>query len=229
MLCQIHIICDYKSSVKPNKAWTPTVYSCFGKEQFWFAGHQITIQESIESYGGIIWPGATALCHFLEDNQDKINLRNKKVLELGSGTGLVSIVACILGAQVIATDLPDVLGNLRFNLSRNTQGKRLHDPQVKTLVWGEDLETNFPHSTCLFDYILAADVVYHHTFLEKLLLTLKYLCQPDTTLIWSNKFRFNTDYDFLSQFKVTFDVELQAEFADLEVKIFKAKCKKNVV
>lgn len=40
---------------------------------------------------------AKALCYFLEENQDEFDLRNKKVLEIGSGTGLVSIVACILG------------------------------------------------------------------------------------------------------------------------------------
>ncbi|XP_063301286.1 protein-lysine methyltransferase METTL21C-like [Pelobates fuscus] len=224
---QEDILCDYKSSVKPNKAWAPTIYTCFAKEQFWFAGHQITIQESIEGYGGVIWPGATALCQFLEGNQDEFNLRHKKVLEIGSGTGLVSIVACLLGSHVIATDLPDILGNLRFNLSRNTNGKRLYDPEVRELVWGQDLESRFSLSTCVYDYILAADVVYYHTYLEELLHTMKYFCQPGSTLLWSNKFRFNTDYEFLSTFNTTFNVELLQEFSDLGVKIFKAKCKEN--
>ncbi|KAM8977475.1 protein-lysine methyltransferase METTL21C [Pelodytes ibericus] len=222
---QEDFICDYESSVKPNKAWAPTIYPCFGKEQLWYAGNQITIQESVESYGAVIWPGAKALCHFLEENQEEYNLRHKKVLELGSGTGLVSIVACLLGAQVIATDMSDILGNLRFNLSRNTRGKRLYDPEVRELVWGQDLQTNFPKSTCLYDYIVAADVVYHHTCLAELLQTMKHFCEPASKLIWANKFRFNSDYKFLSQFKATFDVEEIAEFPTLEVKIFKATCK----
>ncbi|XP_053313590.1 protein-lysine methyltransferase METTL21C-like isoform X2 [Spea bombifrons] len=224
---QEDIVCDYKPCFNPYKTWAPTFYPCFGKEQFWFAGHQIVVQESIESYGGVIWPGALALCHFLEDNQEEFNLQHKKVLELGSGTGLVAIVACILGAQVIATDLPDILGNLSFNLARNTRGKRLHDPEVRVLSWGQDLEINFPQSSCLYDYIFAADVVYHHAHLDKLMETMKHLCQPGTNLIWSNKFRFSTDYDFSRWFSTTFNTEVLAEFPSSEVKIFNATCKSD--
>ncbi|KAM4796500.1 protein-lysine methyltransferase METTL21C-like [Rhinophrynus dorsalis] len=219
------ILCDLQSPVEPHKAWAPTIYSCYGKEQFWFAGYQITIQEAIDGYAGLVWPGAQALCYFLEENKEEFNLRDKKVIEIGSGTGLVSIVACILGAQVTATDMADCLGNLRFNLSRNTRGKSLHNPEVRELLWGQDLESNFPKSSCVYDYIFAADVVYHHTYLDDLLETMKYLCQPGSELIWANKFRFNTDLDFLSQFNKTFDTELLAEIPDLEVKIFKAKHK----
>ncbi|XP_031752905.1 protein-lysine methyltransferase METTL21C isoform X1 [Xenopus tropicalis] len=219
------IICDFEPPLKPFKAWAPTVYTCFDKEQYWFAGYQITIQESIEEYAGVVWHAAKALCHYLEENREELNLKNKKVLEIGSGTGLVSIVACILGAEITATDMPNCLGNLRYNLSRNTKGKCLHNPEVRELVWGQDLEANFPKSSCLYDYILAADVVYHHTYLGELLETMKHLCQPETELIWANKFRFNTDYHFLSQFNTSFETELLAEFPDSEVKIFKAKHK----
>ncbi|XP_018432120.1 PREDICTED: protein-lysine methyltransferase METTL21C-like [Nanorana parkeri] len=215
--------CDLKPCIQPFKAWAPTVYSCFGKEHLWYAGYEIIIQESFEGYAGVIWPGAKALCYFLEENQDEFDLRNKKVLEIGSGTGLVSIVACILGAHVLATDVPDVLGNLRFNLVRNTRGRCLHMPEVKELVWGQDLESKYPKIPCTYDYILAADVVYHHTCLDQLLETMKHLCQPGTQLIWANKFRFNTDLDFLANFNKSFQTEVLAELPDLEVKIFKAR------
>ncbi|XP_018101021.1 protein-lysine methyltransferase METTL21C isoform X2 [Xenopus laevis] len=218
------IICDFEPPLKP-KAWAPIIYDCFDKEQYWYAGYQITIQESIEEYAGVVWHAAKALCHYLEENREELNLKNKKVLEIGSGTGLVSIVACMLGAEVTATDLPNSLGNLRYNLSRNTKGRGLHNPEVRELMWGQDLEANFPKSSCLYDYILAADVVYHHKYLDELLETMKHLCQPGTELIWANKFRFNTDYDFLSRFNTLFETELLAEVPDLEVKIFKAKHK----
>ncbi|XP_075708575.1 protein-lysine methyltransferase METTL21C [Rhinoderma darwinii] len=219
---QKDVICNVEQSVQPSKAWIPTLYSCFEKEHVWCAGYEIIIQESIEGYGGVIWPAAKALCYFLEENQDEFNLRDKNILEIGSGTGLVSIVACILGAHVIATDLPNILGNLRFNLSRNTKGRCLHIPEVKELTWGHDLQRNFQNSSCPFDYILAADVVYHHTCLDKLLKTMTYLCQPGTQLIWANKFRFNTDLDFLAAFNSSFETVVLAEYPELEVKIFKA-------
>ncbi|KAM4047074.1 protein-lysine methyltransferase METTL21C-like [Anomaloglossus baeobatrachus] len=224
---QKDVICNSEQSVQPLKAWTPTVYSCFGKEYIWCAGYEIIIQESIEGYGGVIWPAAKALSYFLEENQDEYNLRNKNIVEIGSGTGLVSIVACILGAHVIATDLPDILGNLRFNLSRNTKGRCLHIPEVRELTWGHDLQRNFQNPSTVFDYVLAADVVYHHTCLDNLLKTMKYLCQPGTLLLWANKFRFNTDYDFLSYFNRSFETEVLAEYPELEVKIFKAIYKGN--
>ena len=37
------------------------------------------------------------LCHFLETNRDKYNLTDKNVIELGAGTGLVTIVSGLLG------------------------------------------------------------------------------------------------------------------------------------
>ncbi|KAM3933570.1 protein-lysine methyltransferase METTL21C-like [Leptodactylus fuscus] len=222
---QKDVICNFEQSVQPRKEWIPTVFSCFGKEHFWCAGYEIIIQESIENYGGVIWPAAKALCYFLEENRDEFNLKNKKMLEIGSGTGLVSIVACILGAHVVATDLPEILGNLRFNLSRNTKGRCLHYPEVRELTWGHDLQRNFLNTSCVFDYILAADVVYHHTCLDKLLETMKFFCQPGTQLIWANKFRFKTDFEFLSDFHSSFETEVLAEYPELEVKIFKATCK----
>ena len=40
------------------------------------------------------------MCEFLENNQQQINLMDKAVLEIGAGTGLLSIVASLLGKCV---------------------------------------------------------------------------------------------------------------------------------
>lgn len=48
------------------------------------------------------------LCHFLETNQDGFSLRDKNVIELGAGTGLVTIVSSLLGTPWSA---PAVLGS----------------------------------------------------------------------------------------------------------------------
>lgn len=126
-----------------------------------------------------------------------------------------------LGAQVTATDLPDVLGNLQYNLLKNTLNCTTYLPEVKELVWGESLEQSFPKSTLSYDYVLASDVVYHHYFLDKLLATMAYLCQPGTVLLWANKFRFSTDYEFLDKFKQVFDTTLLAESQESSIKLFK--------
>ncbi|XP_039769214.1 protein-lysine methyltransferase METTL21C [Ornithorhynchus anatinus] len=200
----------------------PVNYDSYTTEQYLYAGKKIILQESIENYGSVVWPGAIALCQYLEEHPEEFRFQGAKVLEIGAGPGLVSIVVSILGAYVTATDLPDVLGNLQYNLSQNTQNCTPYRPEVKELVWGEDLELNFPKSTHFYDFILASDVVYHHYFLEKLLTTMKYLCQPGTVLLWANKFRFSTDYEFLEKFKQVFNTTLIAEYPESTVKIFKA-------
>ncbi|KAF5896366.1 protein-lysine methyltransferase METTL21C-like, partial [Clarias magur] len=168
-------------------SWEPSILHSPGIERFYFAGHKITIQESFDSYGALVWPGAVALCSYLETNQERVSLLDKAVLELGAGTGLVSIVACLMGAWVTATDLPDIMDNLTFNLSRNTRGRCRYTPQVAQLTWGKDLDHHFPSSIYNYDYILCADVVYYHNCLDELLFTMKHFCKHGTTLLWANK------------------------------------------
>lgn len=122
-----------------------------------------------------------------------------------------------------ATDLPVVLNNLRVNLSRNTRGNCRHTPQVAPLSWGYDLESTYPTSVYHYDYVLAADVVYHHDFLNELLVTMKHFCKPGTTVFWANKVRFESDLTFTENFKKAFHTSLLAE--DGEIKIFMATCR----
>ncbi|EHB05988.1 hypothetical protein GW7_20062 [Heterocephalus glaber] len=214
-----------ESSLHSLLKFVPTDYTSYTQEHYWFAGKRIVIQESIESFGAVVWPGATVLCQYLEEHREELNLQDAKVLEMGAGAGLVSIVASILGAQVTATDLPDVLGNLQYNLLKNTLKCTAHLPEVKELAWGEDLEENFPRSTFYYSYVLASDVVYHHYFLDKLLATMEYLSKPGTVVLWANKFRFSTDYEFLDKFKQVFDTTLLAEYPESSVKLFKGTLK----
>ncbi|XP_009425476.4 protein-lysine methyltransferase METTL21C [Pan troglodytes] len=218
-------VLEESNKIEPSlhslQKFVPTDYASYTQEHYRFAGKEIVIQESIESYGAVVWPGATALCQYLEEHAEELNFQDAKILEIGAGPGLVSIVASILGAQVTATDLPDVLGNLQYNLLKNTLQCTAHLPEVKELVWGEDLDKNFPKSAFYYDYVLASDVVYHHYFLDKLLTTMVYLSQPGTVLLWANKFRFSTDYEFLDKFKQVFDTTLLAEYPESSVKLFK--------
>ncbi|XP_046903245.1 S-adenosylmethionine-dependent methyltransferase domain-containing protein [Hypomesus transpacificus] len=207
-----------------RKRWEPSVFYSVGKESFFFAGHDITIHESLDSYGALIWPGAVALCQFLENDNQQVNLMDKAVLEIGAGTGLLSIVASLLGAWVTATDLPEILSNLTFNLSRNTKGRCRYTPQVTALTWGRDLERDFPLSACHYDYVLAADVVYHHDNLDELLATMRHFLRPGsgTTLLWANKVRFQSDVRFTESFKSSFNATLLSTLPQQEVHIYRA-------
>uniref|UniRef100_UPI003AAD9C5F uncharacterized protein n=1 Tax=Centroberyx gerrardi TaxID=166262 RepID=UPI003AAD9C5F len=208
-------------------AWAPSCYGRNGKDIYYYVGQEIAIYEYIDSYGAVMWPAALALCSFLDTNREKVNLQGKQVLELGAGTGLVAVVASLLGASVTATDLPDILGNLKANVMRNTKGRCRYTPQVVTLSWGHDLEHTYPTSVYRYDYVLAADVVYHHDFLDELLVTMKHFCQPGTTLIWANKIRFETDLTFTENFKKSFHTSLLFEDGETEMKIFMATCREG--
>lgn len=123
--------------------------------------------------------------------------------------------------------MPEVLDNLKFNISKNTRGINVQKPEVRKLVWGENLHEDYPRATHHYDFVVATDVVYHHTALDSLLATISYLCQPGTVFIWANKFRFSTDYDFLDKVNNLLNVTHLAEFPDSNVKLFKGTVREN--
>lgn len=175
--------------------------------------HRSGIQEKIVQLNNI---------SLLSLYQQRHGLEMQMVIVLSSRKGNCGhITISLLGAQVTATDLPDILGNLQYNLLKNTLECTAHLPEVKELVWGEDLDQKFPRSNFYYDYVLASDVVYHHYFLDKLLATMVHLSQPGTVVLWANKFRFSADYDFLDKFKQVFDTTLVAEHSESSVKLFK--------
>ncbi|XP_069746791.1 protein-lysine methyltransferase METTL21C-like isoform X2 [Narcine bancroftii] len=204
-----------------RRVWLPSTYGYIPKESYQFAGYDITIHEAIDHFGAVIWPGAVELSHFLENNWKEFKLDDKNVIELGAGTGLLSIVACLLGAYVTATDLSCAIGNLQSNLMRNTRNRCKYQSRVKELAWNIDLDRKFPHSDLHYHYILAADVVYHHDHLDDLLATFDYFCQPGSVILWANKLRFKSDYDFLEKFKLKFDTVILADDTDSEMIIVK--------
>ncbi|XP_023855333.1 protein-lysine methyltransferase METTL21C-like isoform X1 [Salvelinus sp. IW2-2015] len=182
------------------------------------------MEHKMNASSGFLTLTAVALSQFLENNRQQVNFLDKAVLEIGAGTGLLSIVASLLGAWVTATDLPEILPNLTFNLSRNSKGRCRYTPQVTALTWGHDLEKDFPSTSCHYDYVLAADVVYHHNYLEELLATMHHFCKPGsgTTLMWANKVRFQSDLKFTERFKSCFDTTLMTELKEGDVMIYKA-------
>ncbi|KAA8595830.1 hypothetical protein FQN60_011121 [Etheostoma spectabile] len=168
-------------------AWVPCFFYKADKEVYNYVGQEIIIRCGLDSYAGMIWPAVSSGSLSLSGHP------SRTVESYGQG-----------GAWVTATDLPEALSNLRANLNRNTRGHCRYTPQVATLSWGDGLERCYPTSVYRYDYVLAADVVYHHDFLDELLVTMKHFCKPGTTLIWANKVRYETDLTFMEKFKKAF-------------------------
>ncbi|KAM5326875.1 protein N-lysine methyltransferase METTL21A isoform 2-T2 [Glossophaga mutica] len=84
---------------------------------FSFANHTIQIRQDWRQLGvaAVVWDAAVVLSTYLETGA--VELRGRSAVELGAGTGLVGIVAALLGRQ-----------NWKTWASRNQHGDRRTDP-----------------------------------------------------------------------------------------------------
>ncbi|XP_072239275.1 EEF1A lysine methyltransferase 3-like [Leuresthes tenuis] len=132
-----------------------------------------------------VWEAALHLCRYLEEQS--VELRGKRVIELGAGTGVVGILAARLGAEVTLTDLPLAIPQLQANVSANmpSSGWPSAPPTVLPLSWGED-HVNFPSD---WDLVLGADIIYLPETYPLLVETLAHLCKKGAVAYLSSKMR----------------------------------------
>lgn len=124
-----------------------------------------------DSVGLQSWASSIHFARLLAGDPAKygINLHEtQRILELGAGTGLLSIVASkvisSLGGngltKIVATDYhPGVLKNLQKNIDINFTSTHQPFVDVHTLDW--QFPSSGPPFDVRFDTILAADVIYH--------------------------------------------------------------------
>ncbi|KAJ3373908.1 hypothetical protein GGF31_008793 [Allomyces arbusculus] len=156
--------------------------------------HSLQIAELTDTHhhGTTVWPAGETLCFYFRDLAAKSTngLSGKRVLELGSGTGILAVYLALLGAAVVATDqdVPVILDNLRANVDRNRPsaltgtGATSYDVVVTAHNWGTvpsaalDQLARLPASSWAsgidndpsagdsqavpWDYIIAADCIY---------------------------------------------------------------------
>lgn len=101
-------------------------------------------------YGEYIWPTPLFMCEFLKRNPEIV--RGKRVLELGSGTGIVGLYAAKLGAKhVTLTDFIDWnIENIKTNLKENGL-EGVVEP--RWFQWGTNLCEQW-------EIIIGSDIVY---------------------------------------------------------------------
>ncbi|XLR32163.1 hypothetical protein S83_060063 [Arachis hypogaea] len=159
-------------------------------------GHSLSILQSPSSLGtpgvtgSVMWDSGIVLGKFLEHSVDSgmLVLQGKKIVELGSGCGLVGCIAALLGGEVILTDLPDRLRLLRKNIEANMKQFCLRGSVTATeLIWGDDADPELVKP--MPDYVLGSDVVYSEGAVEDLLETLGQLCGPNTTIFLAGELR----------------------------------------
>ncbi|XP_070570384.1 protein N-lysine methyltransferase METTL21A-like [Ptychodera flava] len=219
-----------KSSESQNMAlvvYNPTQIAPFklNSRNFTFAGKHISIKQDWGNLGvaAVVWEAAIVLCEYLEKSvkESSLQLTNQRVIELGAGTGLVGMIAAVLGGDVIITDRKMALGQLQENVDENfkTTEKHLRNRiHVQELHWGQNLQ-EYPRP---FDLVLGADIIYIKETFPDLLKTLIHLSDCDTVILLSCKIRYEKDSNFVESLKEYFQVMEVRYDADRDVRIFKA-------
>ena len=126
--------------------------------------------------GGSVWEAASVLADHLEL---KHNVEGKRILELGSGTGVLGLCLAVAGAaSVTLTDRFDVISLLKRSAAENAS----LNVNVQELNWGELCAEL---SGQQFDWIVASEVIYNGNLYEKLLASIREFCGPDSIVFMS--------------------------------------------
>ncbi|XP_010940383.1 uncharacterized protein [Elaeis guineensis] len=167
-------------------------------------GHHLSILQSPSSMstpgvtGAVMWDSGVVLGKFLEHAVDsgRLVLQGKRVVELGSGCGLVGCIAALLGADVILTDLPDRLRLLKKNVEDNVdEGNARGSARVSELTWGDELDAEFIEPSPP-EFVLGSDVIYSEGAVKDLLFTLRQLSGCHTTIFLAGELRNDAVLEF---------------------------------
>eukprot|EP00833_Pecoramyces_ruminatium_P015027 jgi/Orpsp1_1/1189059/evm.model.d7180000069169.1 len=88
-----------------------------------------------------IWNSSLLMAKQIENND--INVKGKRVLELGAGAGLPSLISCLNNAkEVIVSDYPDdiIVKNLEFNKKKNIPESHINNLTVVGHAWGKNIK-----------------------------------------------------------------------------------------
>ncbi|KAL2621506.1 hypothetical protein R1flu_001711 [Riccia fluitans] len=146
--------------------------------------HEDVIDENGKSQtGSWIWDCALVLAYWLDTAAWTPGFfQGKRVVELGSGTGLPGLAAACLGAQVVLTDKKALLPGLERNIIENRLSDRV---SVQELEWGQSVDHLLPP----VDYVLMSDLLYNVDSMPALVKTVTELSDKNTQLLLSYELR----------------------------------------
>ncbi|ORX64279.1 hypothetical protein BCR32DRAFT_273162 [Anaeromyces robustus] len=161
------------------------------------------------------WEASLRLSEYFIQNP-KI-CKNKNIIELGAGIGLLSLICAKLGAKtVLATDVNcDVLQRLQQNIEANQlllEKENCTIPKVEKLDWNEKYLDMSEYKN--LDLIICADVIYNPENIEPLVNILSIFLKaiPLITIILCNPLRQQSTYDLfleqLNKHNITIHIEL---------------------
>lgn len=196
-------------------------------KQNWSAGGD---GGTLLGFGASVYDAAFLLSDYL--GRRPVPLSGKRVVELGTGPGLVAIAAALLGAaEVEATDgdaelLSLTEGNIELNIKSEDIRQRCH---CTKLMWGDHAAAAALRPP--FDIVLAADcaaVVYEHAF-EDLVSSLVSLSGPSSIVLLAYQRRHRSEDVFFELLQLRFTVSevpekfIHPDFKGSNIQIFDLK------
>ena len=165
-----------------------------------------------------IWRASWVLSSYLADRPSDAN---KRILEVGGGIGLVSIVAATFGHQMTLSEYnPDALNFARANAHCNN----CPDLPIIQLDWYH------PQLKTQFDQIVGSEVAYRESHLEALLKLFKSNIKPggEIILAWEIRKSGQNLFEFFhSEFDITVSkMSLRSETATHRIMLMKMRFKK---
>jgi predicted nicotinamide N-methyase len=164
--------------------------------------------------GLISWDGSVVLAKYFELHPSVV--QNKRVLEVGSGTGIVGLSNYFLGAKrVLLTDLSYSLPNLQRNILKNQEKNADRvDSDWKMISTGildwKDPKT-YPKEESgegYWDVIVGSDVIWLEELVPPLIQTLEACANENTVIYISHQTRsLHTDKLFFSLLSQQFQFE----------------------
>ncbi|GIM05245.1 hypothetical protein Vretimale_9693, partial [Volvox reticuliferus] len=164
---------------------------------------------SSEHLGTTVWDASVVLAKWFEKNIRKgdfsrAKVRGKRAIELGAGMGLAGMAFAMVGADVVLTDTADVLGLLRINYENNlspaavrlarahqhgTWADSAGSVAVAELDWTKPEQVRAPPLNPPYDFVLAADCIYHETLTEHFHRTVMDVTNEKSTVVVCNELR----------------------------------------
>ncbi|CAG8538997.1 3586_t:CDS:2 [Funneliformis mosseae] len=129
-------------------------------------------------WGHILWNAGKCFAWYLDEHKELI--KRKKVLELGAGGALPSLIAAVNGAErVVITDYPDddLIGNIRHNVITNLS--TTDNINILGYIWGKDTSPLLNTiSSNLYDLIILSDLIFNHSQHKAILKTCEECLEP---------------------------------------------------
>ena len=127
--------------------------------------------------GTMMWEAGVVLAKYLEL---VATFRRARVIELGAGTGVLGLAAAAMGADVLLTDVADVVPTLAFNVDRNRASVEAKGGRARAAALDWTDCAALPDGAAGCSWVLGADLVFNEAQLLALAPLLPRLMMPIT-------------------------------------------------